>query len=153
MGWFPWKYLYRKGLNRFIVNISPRFRLLKGPSTGSITYSWGEGKIPGTKFTSKRGKIVIWREKKAPLGNIELRLELKHLSDNIKKNKKTVLYYKGNIPSDKLFFPQKGYFTFKVRDSTNLILHIKNFDPYAKNLRVVLRDFVKRKDVAFNIMH
>ena len=153
MGWFPWKYFYRNGLNRFVVNISPRFRLSNGPSTRSITYSWGEGTIPGTKFTSRKGRIVIRRESKAPLGNIELKLEVKHLSDAYKKDNATVLRYKGNISSDTLFFPQRSYFSFNVKDSTNLILHIKNLDPHAKNLRVVLHDFVKRKQVAFNIIH
>jgi hypothetical protein len=69
-------------------------------------------------------------------------LESKHDTSLIEENKKTVLQYKGNISSNLLFFPQKGYVDFYVEECTKLVLRIKNHDPWAKNLRIVFHDFV-----------
>jgi len=140
MGWFPWKYYYREKLDRFVVNITPQYRLNKGPSCGIINYEWGEGYLPATEYTVRLGKMVIWREHKKPLGSFSV--TIKSFSQNEGGEYDTAHIYHSNkeASTDKVIIPEKGYFTFSVNTYTRLKAALQNKDPWSKNLRIMFID-------------
>jgi len=145
IGWFPWKAFYNENLDRFVVDVQPRIELQQGPSEHTINYFWGDGFVPGTKFTKRKGKAFISNVSDLPLGNLEIAVystDLTQYADDTRKALyKTGGFYNGSM----LTIPEKGSFSFEVSEENKLELVITNKDNALKNIRVLLCDVVNEK--------
>ncbi|MBN1128126.1 MAG: hypothetical protein JXA71_04035 [Chitinispirillaceae bacterium] len=145
MGWFPWKFFFGEGLDRFVVNITPRYRLSPGPSRGKIVYSWGEGIIAGTSYTSRKARVVLLRENRRQIGSVELSVRLQNTTPFSNKESRILYRFNGTVSKPSMVIPPKGYLKFDVDETADVELVIRNNDPYAKNFRIVFHDFVDKK--------
>lgn len=145
IGWFPWKAFYNENLDRFVVDVYPGTVLPKGPSETTVTYLWGDGYLPGTQYSKRKGKIFISNENKLPLGNLEIAVYstdiMQYADDTRKELYKTGGFYNGGM----LTVPEKGSFSFEVSEANKLELVITNKDVGQKNIRVLLCDIINEK--------
>ena len=145
IGWFPWKAFYIEKLDRFVVDIHPRVRIPAGPSTHTITYCWGEGYIPGTQYTERKGRLFVYRENNLPLGNIEILLQSVDLTPYTDDSVMTLSGMRGDFTARQITVPEAGYFDFGVLEAKKITVVIKNKDPFVKNIRVLFCDVLKEK--------
>jgi hypothetical protein len=145
MGWFPWKYFDNEALDRFVINISPEYRLSSGPSSGKISYYWGTGYIPATSNTMRKGRIIIRRSGNLPVGSIVAVLKAQDMSDYAAGNVDCLYHFKGRIDKNIMLIPDEGFFFFDVGNTTRIDLSISNYDKAAKSLTIVFQDFVREK--------
>ena len=145
IGWFPWKAFYREKLDRFVVDINPRLPIPEGPSTVIVNYFWGDGYIPGTKYTKRKGRLFISHETDLPLGNIETIVYSSDISPYADDTRKMLYSAKGFFNGRFISIPDNDYFTFDVREANKIELVITNKDAYGKNIRVLFCDVVNEK--------
>jgi hypothetical protein len=145
IGWFPWKALYNEKLDRFVVDVNPRLVIPAGPSTTTIGYFWGDGYIPGTKYTKRKGRLLISREKELPLGNLDVAIystDLTRYGDDTRYR----LYTTGGYHNGRLLtVPENKPFSFEVSEEGKIELVITNKDPLVKNIRVLFCDILNEK--------
>ncbi|MBN1760326.1 MAG: C10 family peptidase [Chitinispirillaceae bacterium] len=144
-GWFPWKAFYNEKLDRFVVDNYPTVRIGKGLSTKRIPYFWGEGYLPGTHYTERKGRLFIIRENNAALGNLEITVQSKDLTEYANDSNFTLYTTKGVYRKNSIVIPEDGYFNFEVREANRIDLIITNRDPVSKNIRVQFCDEINSK--------
>ena len=145
IGWFPWKAFYNEKLDRFVIGIHPQHIVPGGPDSTRISYFWGEGYIPGTQYTERRGRLFIFCENDRSLGNINVRVESVDLTPYADDNIKKLYQTKGNYTQRQLTVPEKGYIDFAIGEAKKVDLIINNKDSYEKKIRVLFCDMVKEK--------
>lgn len=145
IGWFPWKAFYNENLDRFVVDVYPQTVLPKGPSVSTINYFWGDGYIPGTQYTKRKGKIFISSENDLPLGKLEIAVYSTDISQYADDTRKVLYKTKGLYNGKLITVPEKSYFTFEVSEENRLDLVVTNQDKIKKKIRVLLCDVVNEK--------
>ncbi len=145
IGWFPWKAFYNEKLDRFVVGITPDLHLTGGPSKKTVSYFWGDGYLPGTKYTERGGKVFIYRENGASLGNLTISITSKDLSPYAYDSTITHCRTSGTFNRNYLVIPGKEYFPFEVSTANRIDVTITNNDPGAKNIRVIFSDVLPPK--------
>ena len=145
IGWFPWKALYNENLDRFVVDLNPTLIIPAGPSATTVTYFWGDGYIPGTKFTRRKGRLFISREKDLPLGNLQIAIYATDLTpygdDTRYQLYSTGGYYNGRL----LTLPENRPLTFDVSEEGKVELEITNNDAQVKHIKVLFCDVLNGK--------
>lgn len=145
IGWFPWKAFYNEKLDRFVVDIYPGVHIPEGPSEKEVTFFWGDGYIPGTQYTERKGRLFIFSENDRPLGNLEVSLQSKDLTPYA-YDSTVILYRKKDFFNMKhIAVPERGYVDFEIREVTRIDLKIFNKDPLEKQIRVLFCDMIKEK--------
>lgn len=143
-GWFPWKAFYAETLDRFVVDVYPWYTIPKGPDTSIISYFWGDGYIPGTKYTQRRGRLFIFRDSDLPLGKLEISIQSVDLTPYAGDSSTTLYHSTRRYKNHHITIPAKGYIDFDISEAKKIDLIITNKDPYAKNIRVMFCDLVKK---------
>jgi hypothetical protein len=145
IGWFPWKAFYNEKLDRFVVDVHPRYNLPHSQTPNCISYFWGDGYIPGTQYTERKGRLFIFSEKNVSLGNLDIAVQSTDLTPFAYDSTAILYSTKGNYNRSFLVIPEKGYFNFEVREANKIDLLITNKDPLPKEVRVLFCDVMKEK--------
>jgi len=145
-GWFSWKQLVEEGTVALIANLNPDYSL-PARTQRRIAYWWGDDYIPCTSNSTRQAFLRIIQPTGRALGGLEVRVAIEQHDPCCLEDQRTIVVHRGPVERSELRIPAKGAFELPISSRTAVSLVIRNTEPQAKKLRILLHDFEEGHDI------